>query len=1199
MMSSKSRTISPGKRLAIAACLATAGLGLAACGDDSKSNTGPGFDQVHSPKGTVNGSVVDENGKALAGVTVALAGQTTTTDASGQYQFKDVAVTGTVSDGATSGGFNTPLPITLTAPAGYLGATVNVNPSAQLTCTNSAIAVGNPQCVIADGFNVGAGTTQLPAVNAVVSGTLRDGDTHAPLAGVALYAKLSSVLPNGTAASNGVNVSYASGSSVVVSGGQTAADGSFSFPALAANACYSVYAVGYNVTLVGSDVGACAPAGPGAGGSGSGIAQIQISTDNSPVQLNQIFAVKSPNADVVAPFVVKVDHVLDQAAAPKGQLDSSVTNVLVLTFSERVTYTAATSNPVTVIAGSGFNSSNQQISSIDLDSTGTVMTITLANPLPVNADVSVNLPVEAVADTASNLLVANPAANVGFDSAVTANNSSYVQLNLQTFKPTTTATGVVTMSQNFGPDATSATDPVLSKLFASSNALVNVVGDFANFGSAYSSANTFVPLTVGSPVVAQLNSAQASPLVADQLAALATAFNGGTAVTADTTVARVTLTLATPANVADVALQVTDALGNPKDVLIFPQSPAVAESAPVGTTLAKAAAANNSTVETPNIGLGTLWFGIDPKGAATFDVVVIGNGVTLAPGDQLHVVARSASGGVHLIDNGAVLSLKDSVGPTAALQILGATQGNAGSGTLGQGGVIFTGGTAAGPSTVIFPVTPQLGNTSDASEANAGIYAGNSFKQELYNPSGLKAAGAANAALPDGAGNLRTDTDATGVDAYLKAKATSAGSLDVKAAIAVTESVTSAATLSVPYTGTAALTGFGAIPNVISKQSGPVATPVAGVVNDLVTLSINNIFTLAADGRANKVIDLTGTITDANGNVAAAGDNARVVVQDLFPPLMTAAYTDGTNYTFTFNEPIQLSGALTVYNCADVPASIDLKTLAALTPAQASVTGNVLKVAASAFGANVCFYPTVDTQHTYAESFYTTANTGVAAIPAKLQHAYVSFNNVADSVGNVWEADAGTPAANQGTPWADRVLGMGAPRFAMVNLTSPLGVGVAQQNFANNSTNFTVTITSTQPTYNFFTATVAPEVPVGTAAVYTTNVPLVGTVGSNPCQGTTAGATPACNTFLGSALTLTSACTVGPTSTATLNGANTSSSSLTFSLVCGGATKVATGDTVSTNVDNTTFQSVIFDPTNPPNNYSTTATVNGTVFTAN
>jgi hypothetical protein len=736
------------------------------------------------------------------------------------------------------------------------------------------------------------------------------------------------------------------------------------------------------------------------------------------------------------------------------------------------------------------------------------------------------------------------------------------------------------MSQNFGPDAVSAADATYSKLFASSNSLVNIAGDVASFNPATDSANTAVPVVVTPTLqIGQLNAAQVSPLVSDQLTALATAFNGS-AVTAYTNAARVTVQLATPANVADVALQVTDALGNPKDVLIFPQAPAVAEISTTGGTLPKAAAANNSTVETPNIGTGTLWFGIDPQGAATFDLLIVGNnGASLAPGDKLHVVARSFAGGVHLIDNGAVLSLKDEVGPTAALQILGVTQGNAGSGTLGQGGVIFTGGSAAGPSTVILPVTPQLGNTSDANEANAGIYAGNSFVQELFAPSGLKKAGAANAAGADASLNLRADTDATGVDAYLKANATAAGSLNVKAAIAVTESVTSAATLSVPYTGTAALSGFGAIPNVVSKQSGPVAAPVAGVLNDLVTFSINNVFTLAADGRANKVIDLTGTITDANGNVAAAGDNARVVVQDLFPPLMTAAYTDGKNYTFKFNEPVQLNGVITLEQCG---ATLDLHALASLATPQATLdaTKTVVTVDQTAVSGN-CFFPSSDTAHTYAESVYTTANTGVDTIPAKLQHGFVSFTNVPDSVGNVWENGAGgTPAANQGTAWDTRQLGMGSPRFAMVNLVGPLTVSTAISNFVVNpgATSFTASIMANQPLLNLLQGTQTANPPAGPiatdaiSAIYSTGVTVAASgFGANPCAGKDMN-DAACATFINNNVAITGAC-AAPTPTGST--AAVTSYGITFTIAC---PSIAAGNTVTLKADANVFQSQIIDP---------------------
>jgi hypothetical protein len=659
----------------------------------------------------------------------------------------------------------------------------------------------------------------------------------------------------------------------------------------------------------------------------------------------------------------------------------------------------------------------------------------------------------------------------------------------------------------------------------------------------------------------------------------------------NTNVARVTITLATPTKVADLALQVTDSLGNPKSILFFPVNSAGGPNSPVAegpvglsisptVTPTKVAAANTSTSETPNIANpGEGWYGINPKGNTSFDVIIVGQGSDIVkPGDLLHVVSRANLSGSYLVSQGQLLTLKDEVDPTATLNILAQASGTADANAQGQGGVIYTGPVPGAQGMVIFPVTPQLADTSDAdvTTGDQTFYRYNTFHDELFVTSGLAAAGATDSYVAEG-NNTRADTDATGVNAFMTAA--TGGANNVPSALAVSEVVSVTGTPA--YNGaTAVLSTFGSAANVKSKGYGTSPNGPSRY-NDLVSFTVNNIFKLADDGRNNSVIDLTGAITDVVGNVAAAGDNAKALVQDYFPPMMVAGYANGASYVFTFNEPIQLYGQITFEGqgaCAG--SSVDLHTLATQTTPQASLdaSGKVLTIDQAAVPAS-CFYPSGDTTHTYAEPYYTTANTGVSSIPATLQHAFVSFASVPDSVGNIWNFEQTSQAPNtRPTSWAQRSLGMGSPRFAMVNLVGPLAVTTSISNFVVNAgaTTFTASVTANQPLLNLLQPTVAvipgPVANPTEPAIFSTAVTVgVTGFGSNPCAGKDMN-DATCAAFINHNVVITGACAAP---TATGSTASVTTTGISYTINC---PSIAAGDTVTLQSDTNTFESQIIDP---------------------
>ncbi len=147
-------------------------------------------------------------------------------------------------------------------------------------------------------------------------------------------------------------------------------------------------------------------------------------------------------------------------------------------------------------------------------------------------------------------------------------------------------------------------------------------------------------------------------------------------------------------------------------------------------------------------------------------------------------------------------------------------------------------------------------------------------------------------------------------------------------------------------TGDPVLTNISATVNNAKAFNDVTANVDGGIINsDLVTLEVNNVMTLANDDNMG-VIDFSTVVTDtAETPNAATNANAKVVVLDQMPPLVTKAFFDGTNVVVTFNEAISLRDTMTLtiddtagvgsstatYNATTSPAawtlSVDAKTL--------------------------------------------------------------------------------------------------------------------------------------------------------------------------------------------------------------------------------------------------------------------------------
>ncbi|HZP11502.1 MAG TPA: Ig-like domain-containing protein [Nevskiaceae bacterium] len=1129
--------------------------------------------------------VTDTSGNFLAGVQVtaavngkALRGKdatalTVTTGANGHFVIPNVPVVNVVNNNGTDTGGA--LTLAVVAPTGYFGATAQVFPQAQVTSSEGVGGQTNPAVLWFDHFNADAGTLKLPKTDATITGTLRNSGTGAPLAAKALrltfeqvqrdqYGETTCVSQEGNSPSdcnNGITsviVTYASGSTLTAT---SDANGVFTFAGVPEDSCMRLYAPGYNLTTDGDFAGN----GEDQGGvlcddadEAFSVNYIPISTNDDFVQLNQVFASASPNADTISPIVVAVDNA-SFIQGPCGTLSSVVGDTVVIHFSEPVNITGAVdgNNPITVLIGAFPNFTFDTVESATLSADKTTLTLVLADPLPDTADVTIDIPVEDVTDLAGNPLNAGDAVN--FDSIISTTNGNcgedapegsqcsvenvVDQLCFNTFAPGTQPTGPLTVTQvnpaenaDGGPD-----NQALNLLFDSTSSLIDTVangeprsaidetGDEICFGNKTGTCDDNLGLDPDE--IDQFNAFQDDPRVGTQLDNLAEALNGGTFVDVHTHVARVHLNV--PTGTVNFAVALIDPVsGLPKDALFFP----VRTTTGGGNPTALGEVADGKAITTINNG-GVMWYSIAPNGATDLDIVIAGNDVGNPdkpnPGDIFVAIARGqTSGGTFVLGPAAQVTLQDKVGPTVALQLLGcnpsgpddcATQGAS---VFGQGGVVVN-EVSSSTGTVVLNVSPQTGDTSEAHTPDNGTPGGyyfDDFVDELWRTSGAFANSAALPGRHDSAGQLRADTDATGTNAYLTGSG-AASAANARIAIDVVERVTigPGALPTSPTGGSSTLSNYIAINSVNAENSSG-----CNVCNDEVQVLVSRIVGADALGGAraatfendaidNDVIDLTGGITDLNGNTATDANNARVVMQDKFPPLVVEAFNDGFNTFIRFNEPILQEGSITFIGCGnDGDGNSSTITLTNNTNVVLSADGLVLQIPSQ--GANEvfnpitspgCFSPTTGpgSEFTYAEPIYTSAlvtaiadDTGATvsstSFPDAFQHAEIGYRDVPDAQGNIWDCsvagafkagtgpgsvnatisgDPGDYCSGPGAPddatfvWAGTQLGMAGPTFEVANILGPFELRFQAVGFANGSAAATFTVTGTHPIGNWFT----------------------------------------------------------------------------------------------------------------------------------
>jgi hypothetical protein len=636
------------RRLALAS---SAVLVLAACASPDDGN---GVEEVTSLTGTITGTILDSNGSPVVGATVRYSGAAeenatleVVTDSIGQFQMPGVTVSGLA--GASSNDANGPLTLVVVPPAGYMGATVEVTPEAQSTGS-----VGGGTLFI-DNFNVGIGSLKLPALNTGVSGVLRSASTGAPIDGATLRLDFKGTEFDQDGEKTGVATTYDSGANRQA---VTAADGSFSFADVYADACVNLSIS--NMALV--SVSGSAPPCPTRGAaSDSKTLNLATTDDGGTINLSTVSAEYYASGDVIAPYVSSVDGVVDVNESP-AQLESSVKQQLRVRFSETLQAGLLDLDDVTVALGSPRTAT--PVDSVSLEGGNTVV-IDLAQALPQSTAVTIVIAREALKDTGGNSVANGPA--VAFDGLEGQN----LVLLLQSFGASNGIADAPTVTQV--DTQAIAGDPA----FLATNALLDTVDpSTTDIRSARTPEGSSIAYP-SEPAVEQLNAAGSGGVLSALLAALVP----GDSRTVLPGAARVHVVA--PSNAVDFAVWV-ERSGQNIPMLFFPVS--------VGS---------GNPQNSANIGSDGSTYAISPNGATQFDLIVRSRNsqtVDLQPGDVLHVASRNGAG---VLGGTATLTLEDNSPPTVALQLARTVS-------------------ATAPRSPLVAITPQAVDVNDSESGFAG-----------------------------------------------------------------------------------------------------------------------------------------------------------------------------------------------------------------------------------------------------------------------------------------------------------------------------------------------------------------------------------------------------------------------------------------------------------------------------------------------
>ena len=809
---------------------------------------------ISDPKGQVTGLVQDTNGNPIEGVKVYLAGQTTTTDAGGNYFFKDVRVSAPEMEIVENEGTDvyergSRLSITIAAPDGYLGATVTVRPNAVLQ--SSGESATNGVSTFIDGFLAQAGTAVLPELNADVMGTLRDETTGAALADTQINLDLigggSYALPQ-EQLQDRLQTTYA----VTTYSATTDAEGRFNFTNIPSDAKFTASVPGYTLNHFPSF---------------NTNAEETLELGNQTV--DPIIAL-----DTKTPYVISVNGTLGDTAT-RQMLEDDVRKTFVINFSEKMNIENDKDYTSSVIVKAGMD----EMQMGDIEATITIaadnksITVELTNELSDAEFLDINLLVTDFKDIAGNF-VAEAAAGQAPDIAYDTLSSSgrVLKLKLQGFNDINTEAPAVEVLAQQDTDA-NTTPKDFEELQSKSNAFKDVENDTGYIEQMNSNTSD----------TAQRLSALGSVIADDSVSVL-----GSTA--------RVTFT---PTGAASYVLEIVRA---GVEQALTATDIKVEGDDTVATLLNKTSTAL-LLIPTDTTSLSPIEFVISDG------VSEVGDDVRITPLDELDYMGTPTN--VTLVDN---------VAPTTVLQYAYGLGDNSNSSDTvvqyGRGGEISENSGSKLVGTPYLPVTPGLlDNLDKKGNALKATSTDNGADQKLGYEIGNK-------------NTINTTTKKPYIDGKESAQYDTAGwaafntdaSLARTVGIAFSEDIDLNGMTKPAYNGTVTVNNAVVNNNVVKTSR---YNPTITIDEDLINVHVSNVIKLAnIDNRS--VVDFTG-IKDAAGNTATASSNAKVVVLDKMPPLVTSAKYDAKNIILTFNEAVRLKDSESTVTIDSLKASYKTK----------------------------------------------------------------------------------------------------------------------------------------------------------------------------------------------------------------------------------------------------------------------------------
>ena len=930
-----------------------------------------------APKGSVQGIVQDTNGNPIAGATVHIGNRTTTTSFGGTYQLDNVAVSGITitGDGAYLGGA---ISVVIVPPAGYLGAVVTVNSSALIDDgrsdqgTTEETGTANTNRFV-DGFTAEAGAAVLPAVGengSTITGVLRDNVTNEAIANQTLNLELKDV--NGGNHTTGTNaLSYTTLSYQVT----TDATGNFTITGAPNDSDLTFVVGGYTVNSVEANV--------------YNVTGVSTDDEGETIHVGNVFVTEIPNEDNASPFIIAIEEAATNGA--RAKLNDDVTNVLTVHFSETIQTSMIDSNSVVV---RDITSGQYLTVTAAPAADGRSMTLTNSVDFVAGNEIDIYLLKVDFRDVANNLLDEdnNVASNdISYDYDNVNGNADFVKLQVEVFRnllqDASVVTGLAQLTADDSPERLAGDAEGFSNAFADVDMQQAVNGTQQlnsadnDSGATNDSQERLSDLVLALQVAGVIGDSGAIELNPDGTPVTS---NLGLNTGVETDIARIKFT---PSNASAYRYWIM-------------RNGVVVNTNPVIDVTSTPDAQNVSTTSNFNTAAVSSGYGlIEPKTGSSFadftssDVAFLLDGVQ--PGDIFYIQSMDEFGNE---GSTAQVTLADNVPVTTGLQdAYGELDLRSSTTVFGQ--QYGNGAELANPDFQVLVGVPLLNvNSGMLADQNNLVDAAPDLSN-LYDQNFADAANNNQAYIA--AANLIYDKTAY-----------AAWSADMSRTIAVSftedlawtvpsasDATKPAAAANAPTfsTGTANLTDW-TIMNDVTVASD------ADVVNaDLIAVDVDNIFTLANnDGQAAKVIDFTNQIEDSVGNVAVTATNAKVVINDAMPPMVTEAVYNGSNLTVTFNEAVRVNpnAGNTVVSLGGINIDMDVDSREAhnakttnknilVIPFTTDMVDDLLPLSRTAI---------------FALGEYD--ETGLASAAADAgDHATLDFSNVQDAFGNSWAED--------------------------------------------------------------------------------------------------------------------------------------------------------------------------------------------------